>query len=124
MPKIFSKNLDSCVVNDKRLGQLHFPKNDNIMAPFIQSEGIWDPNEFQWLEDNIKSGDHCLNVGANVGYFTILMSLLSGEQGTVNALEPSKELLLYLKKNIADRKIRNVTVHPFAAGARNERAYF
>ena len=108
------------IVYDDELGAIHFPKNDSVMVPFIQKMGTWDPNEFQWLQRSVKPGDSCLNIGANVGYFTILMSMLAGETGSVNAFEPNQDLIKLMKKNLSDRNIDNVKLHEIAVGDKNK----
>ena len=58
-----------------------------VMAPIINLDGIWEMIEVKWLKENVRPGDSCINVGANVGYFAILISQLTGEQGSVFAFE-------------------------------------
>ena len=106
------------------MGSFHFPVGDNVIAPYIQSHGIWEPCEHEWLLQNVKNQNNCLNVGANVGYFTILMAILVGESGFVSALEPNKVLLPFLQKNIDIRALKNVRVYPYAAGSEQQKARF
>jgi hypothetical protein len=58
-----------------------------VMAPIINRDGIWEKNEVKWLKENVRPCDSCINVGANVEYFAILMSQLTGKQGSVFAFE-------------------------------------
>jgi len=118
------KHFDSLVVHDTKLGELHFPPGDEVMAPFIGTNGVWDANEFKWLEENVKPGDNCLNIGANVGYFSILMSRLVGPEGNVKAFEPNKLLFKYFKRNCQNQKTRNVEFYPYAIGDKNGHALF
>ncbi len=118
------RKFKSQVVEDLMMGSFHFPVGDNVIAPYIRSRGIWEPSEHKWLQQNVESQNSCLNVGANVGYFTILMSILAGESGSVTALEPNKELLPYLRENIESRSIKNVKIYPYAAGNERKKARF
>jgi FkbM family methyltransferase len=111
-------------VHDDKLGKLYFPKNDNVMAPSIAVNGNWEPREIQWLEKNVKLESRCLNVGANIGYFTILMSLLSGPNGIVFAFEPNPDLKWFLNKNIKMRAFKNIQVFYLAAGEKNSSEFF
>ena len=50
---------------------------------------------------HIKKGFVCLDVGANIGWHTTLMSRLSGSEGEVHAFEPVPPTFDDLKKNVA-----------------------
>jgi FkbM family methyltransferase len=58
-----------------------------------------------------------IDVGANIGYFTCLMSKLAGAAGKVLAIEPEPQNLELLRQNIALNRLTNVMVHPCALGA-------
>jgi len=58
-----------------------------------------------------------IDVGANIGYFTCLMSKLAGPAGRVLAIEPEPQNLTLLQQNIAINNLKNVEVHPCALGA-------
>ncbi|HEX8371053.1 MAG TPA: FkbM family methyltransferase [Pyrinomonadaceae bacterium] len=50
---------------------------------------------------HIKRGFVCLDVGANIGWHTTLMSRLSGAEGEVHAFEPVPPTFEDLKKNVS-----------------------
>lgn len=56
----------------------------------------------------IKPGMNVLNLGANMGYFTLLASRLVGEQGRVFAFEPAPDNFALLTKNITLNRCNNV----------------
>ena len=58
----------------------------------------------------IKSGMTVFDVGANVGYYSLLASLLTGNEGKVFSFEPLPENIAYLKKHIELNKLKNVRV--------------
>jgi FkbM family methyltransferase len=58
-----------------------------------------------------------IDVGANIGYFSCLMSKLAGPAGKVVAIEPEPQNLKLLEQNIAINNLENVLVHPCALGA-------
>jgi FkbM family methyltransferase len=109
-------------VSDRDLGELCFPAGDQIMAPFIDEHHTYIPSEIEWLKQQVFPGSNCLNVGANVGYFTLWMSRLCQDEGRVWALEPNPTLLPLLAQNIDSRNLTNVTVLPVAAGDANGEA--
>lgn len=58
-----------------------------------------------------------IDVGANIGYFSCLMSKLAGPNGKVLAVEPEPNNLKLLEQNLKINRLTNVTVHPCALGA-------
>ncbi len=58
----------------------------------------------------LKNGQVCFDVGANVGYFTILGSRCVGSTGKVIALEPAMRNLAYLYQHVSLNKANNVTI--------------
>lgn len=48
----------------------------------------------------LRPGDFCIDVGANVGFFSIMMAKLVGDTGTVLAYEPGNNNLPALRKNL------------------------
>ena len=69
----------------------------------------------QWFVDNVQPDWVILDVGANIGYYTILFAQLA-PQGVVHAVEPTATHLM-LSKNIKHHKLTNVHVHRDAMGA-------
>lgn len=41
----------------------------------------------------VRAGDHCLDVGCGIGYFTIPMAAMVGEQGSVTAVDVQQQML-------------------------------
>lgn len=60
--------------------------------------------------NEIKEGDIVFDIGAHVGFYTLLSSQLVGEQGQVVSFEPFPPNLRYLKRHIQLNKLKNVRV--------------
>jgi len=63
------------------------------------------------LKKIIKPGDIFLDLGANIGYFSLLAAKLTGEKGKVFAFEPEPKNFYYLQKNIEINNYKNI--YPF-----------
>ncbi|MGH9419338.1 MAG: FkbM family methyltransferase, partial [Thermoanaerobaculia bacterium] len=62
----------------------------------------------------LRSGSVVLDVGANVGFFTLLASKLVGSSGHVYAFEPFPRNLYFLERHIHMNGLSNVTVQSIA----------
>ena len=77
----------------------------------------FEPHTVTALRAAVVPGDTVLDVGANIGFFTTLLSTLVGPDGLVIAFEPEAENLKLLRTNVARNDCRNVEVVPAAVGA-------
>lgn len=66
--------------------------------------GFFEANLTNFLINFLKKGDTFIDVGANVGYYTLLASKLVGESGKIYAFEPTLRTFNTLENN---SKIRN-----------------
>ena len=70
----------------------------------------------------LQEGQVFLDIGANVGYFSLLASQAVGRSGAVIAIEPSQRELEILLKNICQNKAKNISVVSIATSQANELA--
>jgi len=68
-----------------------------------------------WFAQNVRPDWVMFDVGANIGYYSILFSRLA-PQGHVHAFEPTKTARM-LKTNLDHSRCANVTIHEIALGA-------
>lgn len=78
--------------------------------------GTYEPHVVQALERYVKPGDCCMDIGANLGYFTSVMAHLVGDKGEVVAFEPLPDNIKVLEENIALEGLTNVRIEPKAVG--------
>ncbi|MBL7045406.1 MAG: FkbM family methyltransferase [Parcubacteria group bacterium] len=71
---------------------------------------VFSPGEVKVLKETLKPGMTFVDVGANVGYFTLLAARLVGEGGSVYAFEPEDENFELLERNIKENGYQNVVL--------------
>ena len=76
------------------------------------------------FEREIKPGSVLYDIGANVGYFSLLASVLVGENGKVFAFEPLPRNIQFLKKHISINKLTNIEVIETAVSSQTGQAFF
>ncbi len=83
--------------------------------------GDLDPKISRLCRRLVRPGDTVLDIGANVGTVTVLLSSLAGKSGRVHSFEPNPRLCALLKRVIAETDLSNVTLHEYALGAQEGR---
>lgn len=86
----------------------------SLLTHLAAKFGFYEREEFLVLRKLIKKGDLVIDVGANVGVYTLYLGKLAGETGAVVAIEPNPEIFEILK--YVTRKIPSITLHNFALG--------
>ncbi|MFZ2486812.1 MAG: FkbM family methyltransferase [Anaerolineae bacterium] len=85
--------------------------------------GLTEPDLQATFKSLIKAGDTVYDVGAEIGYFTILSAILA-QTGRVYAFEPNPSNLVILSQNVALNKDLQITVIPKAVGDREQQVEF
>lgn len=75
--------------------------------------------ELFFLEKIIRPGFVCLDIGANLGYYSVALSRLAGSEGQVLAVEPIPAFQAIWQDNVKRSGIRNLTLLPYALGGQN-----
>ena len=84
----------------------------------------FEETTLSFLQEALHVGNRFVDVGANIGYLTIIASGCVGTTGEVHAIEPGPANLALLRRNLARYRCRNVTVHPVAIGDTEGRVTF
>lgn len=66
----------------------------------LSINGVYEPFETELVQKEIKRGDVVLDIGANIGYWTLIFAKLVGEEGRVFAFEPDPTNFALLNNNI------------------------
>lgn len=72
--------------------------------------------ELFYLRELVKKGDYCIDIGANLGYYSTFLSDIVGNEGKICAVEPIPLFGEIWKRNVKRSKINNLELFPFALG--------
>lgn len=70
------------------------------VSDLLQKKHTWAVGETTLFKKIINPGDTIVDIGANLGYFTVLASKLTGNTGKVFAFEPDKTNFKFLQENV------------------------
>lgn len=73
---------------------------DLAITPHLATTGMWERGLTTFLLSAIKPGMTVVDIGANIGYFTLLAASAVGEKGLVYAFEPLPRNYEILQKNL------------------------
>jgi len=74
-----------------------------------------EPLTSRMFKSLLKPGDVVIDVGANIGHYTLLAASVVGPLGRIHAIECSPGTLALLSNNVAKNRLQNIVIHPFAA---------
>ena len=73
----------------------------DMIQRYVYVFGVWEPDLTAWLRSRLTSGRTFVDVGANIGYFTVLGASLVGPTGRVVAVEALPTTYDLLRRNLA-----------------------
>jgi FkbM family methyltransferase len=97
---------------------------DRLLFLALHRAGWMGTEEVTVLRRLVRPGMQVLDVGANVGLYSLLLARLVGERGRVYSFEPEPQLCATLRENCASNGITNVVSFEYAAGPSNTRERF
>ena len=84
--------------------------------------GYVEFRETKLIKHLLRPGDVFVDVGANIGWYTILGAYLVGSKGKVIACEPSSKIYEHLSKNVEINSLKNVRLEKIALSNQNGKA--
>lgn len=76
----------------------------------------------EFMIRTLREGDHFLDIGAHIGYFTLLANELLGDDGRIEAFEPAKESFALLQQNTVS--CLSIRIHQYAVSDNTEALVF
>jgi len=86
----------------------------SLIGREVLLNGIWEPEVTNFICPKLSHGMTVIDVGADIGYYTLLFARRVGEQGRVIAFEPIPAARERLEDNVELNGYTNVTICDFA----------
>ncbi len=90
----------SSVMLETDVGSLKYPAGDFGVTVPVSLKGYWEKEEADCIRGLLRPGDYFVDVGAHVGYFSVMACGIVGEEGYVQAFEPNPRIYPLLEFNL------------------------
>lgn len=91
-----------------RGNKMYINAEDTGLAPDLLPREVYEPFETELLEKLLKKNMTVVNVGANIGYYTLIAANRVGPNGKVYAFEPEPKNYKLLVRNIEENGYKNI----------------
>jgi FkbM family methyltransferase len=92
--------------------------SDRVIATRLLGGGTWEPEETAAFLAHVREGMCVFDVGANIGYYTLLAARAAGASGRIYAFEPEPRNYSLLARNVAENGFSNVRLFDAAVSNR------
>ncbi len=90
--------------------------DDRYISHGIRTTGSWEPFETQVFARLLAADVEFFDIGANIGWYSMIAGKKLESRGTVHAFEPVPANVGLLAYNAAANALNNVRINPFALG--------
>lgn len=102
--------------------KMYVDLRDLGVTVWLRRKGVYHPQMTKVFKDIISEGMTIVDIGANIGYFTLIAARLTGKKGKVFAFEPEPHNFDLLVRNIALNGYDNVIAVQKAISDKNGKA--
>jgi FkbM family methyltransferase len=114
----FLQHAEHDFIATTRFGTILAGNTVDLIQRYVFYFGEWEPSLSRYVADRLRPGDAFVDVGANIGYFTLLASTIVGPSGKVLAIEASPTIHGLLLDNLRRNRVENVEALNVAAADR------
>lgn len=108
----------------KKIGNhvFYFDMNDRVLAETFSKDEIYEKSTTKAIKKLIKSGMNVINIGANIGYYTVLIAQQISPTGKIFTFEPFPSNVRFLQKNVEVNDCKNVEIISKAVSNKTQKA--
>jgi FkbM family methyltransferase len=97
------------------VGAIWLERDAELLTPAVLEYGCWAPDITRLMRRILRPGMTFVDAGANIGYFSVLASMLVGPSGRVFCVEVDPSNIAILRANLWRNGCTNAKVLPVAA---------
>lgn len=90
---------------------------EDLIQRHLYYFGTWEPHISGWIAAHLRPGDCFVDVGANIGHYSLLASACVGSEGRVVAIEAAQDIHGLLDRHVTLNGRRNIRTVQCAAAA-------
>ena len=114
-PSSESLDPERVIESETDVGSIWLERDAELMTPSILELGRWADELTALMRVALRPGMTFVDVGANIGYFSVLGSKLVGPEGRVLCVEADPANVAILRANLWKNNCQNAQVLPVAA---------
>ena len=104
------------IIRDVQGSKMWLDSADEGISRDLIIYGVREYETTALVKSIIAEGDVVINIGANLGYYTLMESKFAGSAGKVYAIEPNPQSVEILKHNVQINGLKNVEVFSMSIG--------
>ena len=94
--------------------QMMLPDSDYAVSRSIIKHKTYEPHMVSFIREHVKPGMTAIDIGANVGFFSMLFASIVGPTGRVLSFEPNTENCRLVLINAESNGFKNIKLFPLA----------
>lgn len=99
---------------------IYVAENDHAVGSHVLANHVYEPPVSEVFRSFLKPGMTAIDIGANIGWFSLLSAYLVGDKGRVFSFEPGAENSRFLLLNKSANSFEQITLIHAAASERIE----
>jgi len=116
-------NLADGATGQQRQVHFHFDPahlSQRIMLEALSANKLYEPETINLVHMILQPGDSFMDIGAHVGFFSMLAAARVGATGRVYSFEPNRDNYLHLLSHIQLNKFENIFPFHWAVGSQSK----
>jgi FkbM family methyltransferase len=108
------------IVPTKEGFQIEIKNAREFMQKYMYFRGFYEFRITSLIKKILRTGDTFIDIGANIGWYTLLGAKLVGKTGQVITFEPAHHIYKHLKRNIDINSFKNIFLEKIAISDRED----
>lgn len=127
LKRYFNINMGQSFIKEVNILESKFYININpylngAVDVVIFNTGEWESQISKVIKERLEAGDVFVDIGGNIGYYSLFAKTLQNKNGAVYIFEPIPRLCKQIKQSIIENDFSNITLIPYGLSDREGEA--